>query len=52
VEKFGSLYSDSKQTTDAEGVWERFPQKEKVDTEKEDGIDEEGNPRWRWRIGK
>jgi len=52
VEKFGSLYSDKAQTEDGKGIWERFPNKEKVDTEKEDGRDEEDNPKWRWRLSK
>jgi len=48
----GSLYSDSKQTTGGKGIWKRFPNKEKVDTEDEDGRDEEDEPRWRWRLSK
>lgn len=52
TEKFGSLYSDKAQTEDGKGIWERLPEKEEVDTEKEDGRDEEGNHRWRWRLSK
>ena len=48
AERFGgSLYSDKAQTTDGAGIWERFPNKEIVCTEKEDG-----DGRWRYRIGK
>jgi len=36
VERFGSLYSDKAQTEGGKGIWERFPNKEKVYTE-EDG---------------
>ena len=45
--KFGSLYSDKAQTDSGKGIWARFTNKEKVETEKEDGED-----RWRWRLGK
>lgn len=45
--KYGVLYSDKAQTKDGAGIWERFPNKEKVETEKEDG-----KGRWRYRIGK
>ena len=43
----GSLYSDKAQTEGGKGIWDRFPKKEKVETEKEDG-----KGRWRWRISK
>ena len=64
VGKFGSIYSDKAQTEDGKGIWERFPEliegeppppppyKQKVATEKEDGKDKEGNPKWRWRLRK
>ena len=44
VERFGSLYSDKAQTESGKGIWERFPNKEKVDTE------EDGEGKWRWRL--
>ena len=43
----GSLYSDKAQTTGGRGLWDRFPNKKEVETEKEDGPG-----RWRYRIGK
>jgi len=46
VEKFGSLYSDKAQTEGGKGIWERFPNKEKVSTE------EDGKGKWRWRLSK
>ena len=47
IGRYGVLYSDKAQTTDGAGIWERFPNKEIVCTEKEDG-----DGRWRYRIGK
>jgi len=47
IEKFGTLYSDKQQTEGGKGIWDRFPNKEQVPTEKEDG---EG--KWRWRASK
>jgi hypothetical protein len=43
----GSLYSDKAQTEGGKGIWDRFPAKERVETEKEDG-----KGKWRWRISK
>ena len=43
----GSLYSDKAQTEGGKGIWDRFPAKERVETEKEDG-----KRKWRWRISK
>jgi hypothetical protein len=39
--------SDKAQTEGGKGIWDRFPAKERVETEKEDG-----KGKWRWRIGK
>jgi hypothetical protein len=50
VERFGSLYSDKAQTEGGKGIWARFPNKEKVETEEEDGV--VCLPRWRWRLTK
>jgi hypothetical protein len=52
VERFGSLYSDKAQTGGGMGIWARIPNKEKVETEKEDGKDDDGTPHWRWRTSK
>ena len=46
VGKFGSIYSDKAQTEGGKGIWERFPNKEKVETE------EDGQGKWRWRLSK
>lgn len=44
VEQFGTLYSDSKQTTAGEGIWRRLQQDSKVNVEEPS---EENDGRWR-----
>ena len=47
VDKFGSLYSDSKQTTAGEGIWRRLQQDPEINVEEPSEETE-----MRWRVSK
>ena len=46
VDKFGSLYSDSKQTTAGEGIWRRLQQDPEIT------VEEPSEETVRWRVSK